>query len=153
MQAAGEDFSTGRLQFWSGALKIFYANPVFGAGLESFAIAYTKVDVGSGLYRPEFAHNEYLQMLADGGVTGLLIVIAFIFFLFRGGLRTITGTKDRFHRSVAVGSLAGCFGVMVHSVVDFPLRTSANMFFFLLLAALAVSLAGSSSGRSSLASR
>ncbi len=136
MQGSADDFSTGRLHFWSVALKVFASHPITGAGLESFGVAYTQFDTGSGLYRPEFAHNEYLQMLADGGIIGLLIVLAFIFFLFWGGIRLIRSSKDRFRRSVAVGALAGCFGIVVHSAVDFPLRTSANMFFFLLFSAL-----------------
>lgn len=135
---AGDDFSTGRLHFWSVALKIFAANPVIGSGLESFGVAYTRFDTANGMYRIEHAHNDYLQMLADGGVVGFALIAVFVFFLFRGGLRTIRESKDRFRRSAAVGALAGCFGVLVHSFVDFPLRTNANMFFFLLLAAIAV---------------
>lgn len=133
---AGDDFSTGRLHFWSVAWKIFLANPVTGAGLESFGNAFTRYDTMSGMYRLEHAHNEYLQMLADGGAVGFLIAFSFIVFLFRGGIRTIRSSKDRFIRSVSAGALAGCFGVLVHSFVDFPLRTNANMFFFLLLAAV-----------------
>ncbi|HUF05633.1 MAG TPA: O-antigen ligase family protein [Aridibacter sp.] len=138
MQETGEDFSTGRLHYWAVALNIFAANPIIGSGLESFGVAFTRYDTWSGIYRVEHAHNDYLQMLSDGGIVGLSFVLLFIFFLFRSALGTIRGTKDRFRRSAAVGALAGCFGVMAHSVVDFPLRTNANMFFFLLLAALTI---------------
>ncbi|MCO6511480.1 MAG: O-antigen ligase family protein [Aridibacter famidurans] len=137
MQEAGDDFSTGRLHYWSVALKIFYANPLIGSGLESFGVAFTRYDTWSGIYRVEHAHNDYLQMLSDGGVVGLSLVLVFIYSLFRSAIGTIRGAKDRFRRSAAVGALAGCFGVMVHSFVDFPLRTNANMFFFLLLAVIA----------------
>lgn len=138
MQEAGEDFSTGRLHYWAVALKIFAANPIIGSGLESFGVAFTRYDTWSGIYRVEHAHNDYLQMLSDGGIVGLTFVLVFIYFLFRSTIGTIRGTNDRFRRSAAVGALAGCFGVMVHSFVDFPLRTNANMFFFLLLAVLAI---------------
>ncbi len=138
MQASGADFSTGRIHFWTVALKIFQANPLIGSGLESFGVAFTRYDTMNGMYRIEQAHNDYLQMLADGGIVGFLIAVSFIFFLFRGGVRVIRETHDRFRRSVAVGALSGCFGVLVHSFVDFPLRTNANAFFFLLLAALAL---------------
>ncbi|QQS39759.1 MAG: O-antigen ligase family protein [Acidobacteriota bacterium] len=138
MQEAGEDFSTGRLHYWSVALKIFAANPIIGSGLESFGVAFTRYDTWSGIYRVEHAHNDYLQMLSDGGIVGLALVLVFIYFLFRSAIGTIRGARDRFRRSAAVGALAGCFGVMVHSFVDFPLRTNANMFFFLLLAVMAI---------------
>lgn len=40
-------------------------------------------------------------------------------------------------RGLAVGAFAGCVGILVHSFVDFPLRTPSNAFFFLLLVVLA----------------
>ncbi|MBA3692276.1 MAG: hypothetical protein H0W77_02380, partial [Acidobacteria bacterium] len=45
--------------------------------------------------------------------------------------------SDRFRRSTAVGALAGCFGILIHSFFDFPLRTPSNAFFFLTLTILA----------------
>jgi hypothetical protein len=46
-------------------------------------------------------------------------------------------SHDRFRRGVALGALAGCAGVLVHSFFDFTLHTTANALMFLLLAALA----------------
>ncbi|MGH9946088.1 MAG: O-antigen ligase family protein [Pyrinomonadaceae bacterium] len=134
------DLSSGRLHFWQIALKIFAENPIFGAGLDAFGVAFSKFDTQSGLFRVENAHNEYLQFLAEAGVIGIIVVLSFVLLLFRNGLRTIANTRDPFLRSVAVGSLAGCFGILIHSFFDFPLRTPSNTFFFLLLAALGTTL-------------
>lgn len=131
------DFSTGRTHFWSVALKIFWNNPIIGTGLDAFGNAYPLYDTWNGTYRVERAHNEYLQMLADGGIIGFACVAAFIFLLFRAAIGVIRSTTDTFRKYAAIGALAGCFGVMVHSFFDFPLRTPANAFFFLVLAALA----------------
>jgi len=38
---------------------------------------------------------------------------------------------------VAVGALAGCFAVLVHSFFDFTLHTTSNALLFLVVAALA----------------
>jgi hypothetical protein len=46
-------------------------------------------------------------------------------------------SKDDFRRGVAVGALAGCFAVLVHSFFDFTLHTTSNALLFLVLAALA----------------
>jgi O-antigen ligase len=78
-----------------------------------------------------------LQILADGGIAGFACVAAFIFLLFKRGLKTIGNATDSFQRNVAIGALAGCFGILIHSFFDFPLRTTSNAFFFLTLAALA----------------
>ena len=131
------DISTGRIQFWTIALKIFAANPILGSGLDAFGVAYTLYDPQSGLFRVEQAHNDYLQSLSDGGLLGFACVAAFVILLFRNGIRTIRATSDDLGKSIALGSLAGCFGVAIHSFFDFPLRTPSNALFFLLLVVLA----------------
>lgn len=136
MQVADADFTTGRSHFWKIAWQIFLAHPISGAGFDSFGVAYTRFDTLNGSFRVEQAHNEYLQTLADGGILAFAALIFFIYLLFRKGLRVITETTDRFDRGIALGALAGCVGILTHSFFDFPLRTPANAFFFLTLAAL-----------------
>lgn len=138
LSSGGEDITSGRAHFWRVALDIFLANPIIGAGFDAFGVAFTRFDTRNGFYRVEQAHNDYLQMLADGGVIGFLIIVGFIVLLFRRGLRAISERRDAFTRSAAIGAMAGCFGILIHSFFDFPLRTPANAFFFLLLAAVAV---------------
>ncbi len=133
---ADADISTGRLHFWPIAIKIFLEHPILGSGFESFGLAFTRYDTWSGQFRVEQAHNEYLQTLSDAGIAGFVCLAAFIFILFRKGLRTITQTIG-FRNEAAVGALAGCLGVLVHSFFDFPLRTPSNAFFFLLLCSIA----------------
>lgn len=131
------DASNGRTHFWRVALRIFLDNPILGAGLDSFAVSFTRYDTWNGLMRVEQAHNDYLQILADGGIIGFLCVAAFIFLLFKQSLKIIGRTHDAFRRSAATGALAGCFGILLHSFFEFPLRTPSNAFFFLTLVALA----------------
>ena len=134
---SADDASSGRLHFWSIALKIFFDHPIIGAGLDAFGVAFTRYDTWNGAFRVEQAHNDYLQMLADGGIIGLICGSGCIFLLFKKGLRTISSSAVGLRRDIAIGSLAGCFGILIHSFVDFPLRTWSNSFFFLLLTALA----------------
>ncbi|MCA1623253.1 MAG: O-antigen ligase family protein [Acidobacteria bacterium] len=132
-----DDVSNGRTHFWQIALKIFFDHPILGAGLDSFGVAFTRYDTWNGIYRVEQAHNDYLQILADGGIAGFTCVAAFIFLLFKKGFKTVSNATDSFQRNVAIGAMAGCFGILIHSFFDFPLRTTSNAFFFLTLAAVA----------------
>lgn len=132
-----DDPSSGRLHFWQKTLQMIADYPLTGVGLNAFGVAYPRYDTWNGYYRLEQAHNDYLQVLAEAGVIGLLLVAAFIFLLFHRGLGVYTTTRDRFRRGVALGALAGCFGILIHSFFDFPLRTSSNQLVFLVLAALA----------------
>lgn len=133
------DISSGRLQFWQTTLKMIGDFPILGVGLNAFGVAYTRYDLMNGYFRLEQAHNEYLQIFAEAGIIGLILVLAFIFFLFRQGWRVFTTAAHNgcARRGIAIGALAGCLGIIIHSLFDFPLRTPSNLLTFLILAALA----------------
>jgi O-antigen ligase len=131
-----DDPTTGRAHFWNVTLDIIKAHPLIGTGLGAFGVIYTRYDSHNGLYRLEQAHNDYLQVLSDGGIVGAVLGLFFIIALFRMGLQR-RETGDEFRRGVATGALAGCFAVLVHSFFDFTLHTTSNALLFLVLAALA----------------
>ncbi|MBA2606248.1 MAG: O-antigen ligase family protein [Acidobacteriota bacterium] len=135
--ATSEDFSTNRTHIWDVTLNIIKNNFIFGTGYGSFGVAYTPYDSFNGLERVEQAHNDYLQILADAGIIGLIIAGFFIFTLFRTGLKN-TRTSIPFRRGVAVGALAGCFAILVHSLFDFVLHTTAIAMMFITLVSLVV---------------
>ena len=130
------DPTTGRAHFWNVTLDVISHHPFIGSGLGSFSVIYTRYDSRNGLYRLEQAHNDYLQILADAGIIGGLIGLAFLIILFRKGFARRV-TDDKFRRGVATGALAGCFAVLVHSAFDFTLHTTSNALLFLVLAAMA----------------
>jgi O-antigen ligase len=134
--ASAQDPTTGRSHFWNVTVDVIKAYPIIGSGLGSFSVIYTRYDTRNGYLRLEQAHNDYLQTLADGGIVGGALGLAFILILFRNGF-TRRETDDKFRRGVATGALAGCFAVLVHSFFDFTLHTTANALLFLILAALA----------------
>ena len=131
-----DDPTTGRAHFWAVTLDIIKAHPYVGTGLGAFGVIYTKYDSRNGLFRLEQAHNDYLQVLSDGGIVGAALALSFVVLLFYMALRCAR-TKDDFRRGVALASLSGCFAVLVHSFFDFTLHTTANALLFLVLAALA----------------
>lgn len=135
--AVSKDVTTNRTHIWSVTLKVIAANLPFGAGLGAFGQAYTPHDDLSGLERVQQAHNDYLQVLADAGLVGAIIGIAFLFLLFRTGQRNIR-MKNTFRRGVAVGALGGIFAILVHSIFDFVLHTTAVAVVFMLMMALLV---------------
>jgi len=135
--AASKDFSTNRTHIWSVTLSVIKSTLPFGAGLGAFGVAYTPYDSLSGVERVEQAHNDYLQVLADAGIVGLLLGAFFIYLLFKTGLRNAQ-TSNKFRRGVVVGALAGCFAILVHSLFDFVLHITAVAMLFITLVSLVV---------------
>ena len=131
-----DDPTTGRTHFWTVTIEIIKAHPYLGTGLGAFGVIYTKYDSRNGLFRLEQVHNDYLQVLSDGGIVLALLAFAFVVILFLKALSR-AGSRDDFRRGVALAALSGCFGVLVHSFFDFTLHTTSNALLFLVLAALA----------------
>ena len=131
------DPTNGRTHFWHVTLDVIRDYPLAGAGLGAFALAYTQHDSSNGaVLRVEQVHNDYLQTLSDAGVIGAAFGLFFLVMLFRMGFAR-RESADNFRSGVAMGALAGCFGVLVHSFFDFTLHTTANALLFLVMAALA----------------
>jgi O-antigen ligase len=135
--AVSSDITTNRTHIWNITLQVIKNNLPFGAGIGAFAAAYTPYDTMSGIERVEQAHNDYLQILADAGLVGLLFAGFFVYQLFRTGLQSIK-TDNLFRRGVAIGAFAGCFAILIHSIFDFVLHTTAITVLFLTLVSLLV---------------
>lgn len=137
-ESVGSDnVTSGRTEIWSVSLEIIKNSLPFGAGLGAYSVAYTPYDAFNGLSRVEQAHNDYLQVLTDAGLVGLIIGAAFLFLFFKTGFKNVSASNT-FRRGVAVGAFAGCFAVLVHSFFDFVLHTTAVSVMFLTLLALIV---------------
>ncbi len=131
-----EDPTTGRAHFWNVTVDIIKAHPIVGTGLGAFPSVYTRYDSRNGAFRLEQVHNDYLQVLSDGGIVLAALGLFFVVMLFRTGFAR-RESRDEFRSGVALGALAGCFAVLVHSFFDFTLHTTSNALLFLVLAALA----------------
>ena len=136
-KAASEDISSSRFHIWDVTLKVIAEHLPFGTGLGAYTQAYTKFDTLSGQDLVEQAHNDYLQIVSDAGIVGLILGVAFLFLFFREGVRNIR-SSNTFRRGVATGAFAGCFAILIHSVFDFVLHITAISVMFLTLMAMLI---------------
>ncbi|UQA49532.1 O-antigen ligase family protein [Vibrio sp. ED002] len=76
--ASNSNFSSGRTEHWIKAIDLFSENYFYGVGNNSFSLYETE----NG--NPIQVHNNYLRLLAEGGLIYFLSWVVFILFL---GLR------------------------------------------------------------------
>lgn len=131
--------TTNRYHIWKVTTKVIADNMPFGSGIGAYPQAYSKFDTLGGYERVEQAHNDYLQILADAGIVGLILGGVFLFAFFRQGYEG-SRVENTFRKGIAIGAFAGCFGILVHSLFDFVLHiTAVSVMFITLLAMLVAS--------------
>lgn len=135
--SSSPDFTSNRTVIWAATRSVITSNLPFGSGLGAYAQALTPYDPQSGTQRVEQAHNDYLQVMADAGIIGVVIGLLFLFWFIREGTQNTRG-KNTFRRGVAVGAFVGCFAILIHSVFDFVLHITAISVMFLTLMAILV---------------
>jgi peptidoglycan/xylan/chitin deacetylase (PgdA/CDA1 family)/O-antigen ligase len=110
-QAAGV-VSLGRVRLWSQALQIMEERPVFGVGPGRFQVASRTARSDREL---GWAHHEFLQLGAEAGLPGLLLLLAAFLWAFA---RLWVSPPDAV-TGVAAASLAAlgvhaCFDYILH---------------------------------------
>jgi O-antigen ligase len=136
-QATDNRANTSRKQIWSSTWQAIKANPVAGVGFGGYWIAIRKYHDASGEYTPQQAHNDYLELLASGGLIGCALVIWFVAVFVKRARKSLR-SEDAYCRAVTLGALTGIFGVLIHSFVDFGLHITANALVFCTLLVIAV---------------
>ncbi len=121
-----------RRDIWRATVRMVRAHPISGAGLGGYWAEIPAYHDASGVLTPQQAHNDYLELLASGGLIGAAVFIWFTVALVqqcRKALQTFNGLQ----RVIAFGSIIGIFGVAVHSLVEFGLHITCNALAFVIL--------------------
>jgi O-antigen ligase len=116
---------TLRQNIWQATWEMIKDHPIAGVGFGGYWIAITRYHHASGETTPQQAHNDYLELLASGGLIGLAIGIWFVVAFVRVACKEIRAA-DRYARAVKLGALAGILTIAVHSLVDFGLHIPVN---------------------------
>lgn len=118
---------------WNAALAAFPAGTGFGTFQRIYAVIEPTQDVTPYAY-VNHAHNEYLELMLEAGAPALLIMGGFfIWFLSRvRAVWTAEAAPDYFARAASLAIAL----LLLHSFVDYPLRTHALFGLFALSCAL-----------------
>ena len=134
-----------RLDIWTAAEQMWQDHFWWGVGPAHYDYRFREYRPESVQASPDRAHNDYLNLLADWGAMGGIIVLTGV-VTFGAGLRKtwkyVRPTENDFGRGMSnrfaffLGASAGLFALAVHSVVDFNLHIPANAILGVTLLAL-----------------
>jgi O-antigen ligase len=83
-------------------------------------------------------HNDYLEVLVEGGAIAAVLVLWLIVAYWRRALRGTSRPAGAGVDPEALGLLLGLAALSIHAVVDFNHQIPANALMFTTLAAVAV---------------
>ena len=125
-----------RLAVWKDALRAWRASPLLGQGLGAFQDIVPRYKTAAADLRVEHAENEYVELLAEGGLTALLLVLLSGALLARAVVHRPDLPGGRRIEGEVAGAAASLAALAAHSLVDFNARLPASS----LLAACALAL-------------
>ena len=133
-----------RTKLWKAAWEQFRLAPAFGTGSRTYMYygrMFRSPDVQTD---PVFAHNDWLQTLAEYGLAGMALIVCLVLAHLRHGWRRWTElvanlsaalpeTAGKHTLALQIGTISALAAALMHAMIDFNLHIQAN---FLLVAFL-----------------
>lgn len=125
--------SDARIDFWRDTIVAIRAYWPVGSGLGTFVPVYaTFEDLNAvGPQYANHAHNDYLEIVLECGAAGVAAMLAYLALLGRAAV----GVARR-GDPIAIGAIGSILVLLLHSIIDYPLRMLSLMTLFGLLNAL-----------------
>jgi O-antigen ligase len=138
-----------RMKKYSAAsLWLFKQNPLFGTGLWSYRNmvfeAQARINQADPDFfkdypepKPESVHNEYLEVLNDGGLVAYGVLFLFLLLLFRHAWRVIRDEAlDRDLRIITATAFSAVVAILLAAFFFFPFRINSTFFMTVLMMGL-----------------
>jgi O-antigen ligase len=115
-----------RAQIWRESVGVVKAFPVFGCGLGGYESAFLRFKTVAPMSTVDFAHNDYLQVLAEMGVVGFSVGFLLLLVVLRSAFRGALYAHSLDDRLMSVACIASLTAILLHSLVDFNMYVPAN---------------------------
>ena len=102
------------------------AFPLTGCGLGGYESCFMRFKAVVPMYTANFAHNDYLQIMAEMGIPGFLLGLVLVLRIFWNGIRQAQSNAGLNERYLALACTGSLTAILLHSFVDFNLYMPAN---------------------------
>lgn len=136
LNLTSDESANQRINFYSFALDLFLDKPITGHGLGSWkyeSLKYKDPTTRSVLV-PYYTHNDFLQILAELGIVGLIIYLLFISKVL---MRLMIKIPDKDAKKVLIIAMVV---FALNSLLNFPIHRSQEYIPFIIITAFLYSL-------------
>ena len=121
----------GRFPIWKNSWQLIKDFWLTGSGFGTFIAMFPKYRTFPGIEIYDHAHNDYLELLTDGGIIAFILVSWFFIAIIRSGVRMLRLRRDRYSILLSIGALTGIVATLIHSISDFNMHNGAvGLYFF-----------------------
>ena len=137
-----------RLQFARSTIEAAWAYMPFGAGMGTFVPVYGMFEKPQDLFSHAYvnhAHDDILELWLETGIFGIALMAAFAAWFVSRAIkiwRYAAVGANEFDRSLARAATIAVALVVIHSFLDYPLRTAAMTAIFAFACGLMVETLG-----------
>jgi O-antigen ligase/tetratricopeptide (TPR) repeat protein len=110
--------------------------PLTGTGLGTFEFAFPAYQDSLAEVLIDYAHNDWVQLLAETGWVGLALVGGGLVWLLGSGAARWFKGRDPFSLGIGLGTLGALLAIAVHELTEFNLHIPANALLLSLIVAL-----------------
>ncbi len=133
--AKEDSFLVSRGWIWRDTITMIRAHLVPGVGLGAFETAFPIYSQSDGSLQIGQAHNDYLQLVAEAGVLGVVLLLWFLGIVLSQTFRGMQ-VSDPLLAALALGCGGSIVGMMVHSIFDFNLQLPSHALLLVMLTAV-----------------
>jgi len=113
-------FEQDRIPIWRDSWKMIRLNPWFGQGVGSFQWTFPAYETWEPDTPAVYAHNDYLQIMAECGVAGLALVIWLLIACWRSAWRNLK-SEDSLVRGIGIATLGALAAAAIQETTDYGL--------------------------------
>lgn len=124
----------GRVEVWRETVSLVRAYPLFGCGLGGFESAFPAFKKSRANVDQDYAHNDYLQYLAELGLVGFVLAVVPCILIAVNAWRLWRSSTGL--QWLGLACISSILAIGLHSFVDFNLYVPANLFVFTWVAAI-----------------
>lgn len=129
----------GRVEAWRDSWQVVRDFPVFGTGLNTYSTAMLFYQKSNPGYHMAQAHNDYVQLLAEGGLLVTIPAAIAVVLLARAIWRNLRAAEREARGYwIRAGAAVGLLAIGVQELFEFSLQIPANALLFCTLAAVAL---------------
>jgi O-antigen ligase len=128
----------GRVGPWEDALRVVRLYPLTGTGLNTYGVAMYFYQQYEMPLRYLQAHNDYLQLAAEGGLLLTIPAVACLVTFVVLVRRRFARETSRSSYWIRAGAVLGLLAIALQEIVEFSLQMPGNAFLCVVLCAIAL---------------